>query len=62
MAPWCLFDFTTKEVSSTDIALGHLPLEATYKKLDEEEAQLNCFDGSCIQGFSNTQHQDYNKT
>ena len=38
MALWCLFDFTIKEVNNTDIALGHLLLEATGKKLDEEEA------------------------
>ena len=37
MAPWCLFDFTTREVGSTNIALGHLPSEATGKGFGEEE-------------------------
>ena len=60
-APWCLFDFTIKEVGSTDVALRHLPSEATGKKLGEEEAQINCFDKSYIRGFGNIRHQDYGK-
>ena len=61
-APWCLFDSTIREVGSTDIALGHLPLKATGKKLGEEEAQFDCFDGSCIWGFGNAWYQGYGKT
>ena len=48
MASWCLFDSTTREVGSTNIVLRHSPLEATGKRLDEEKAPFNCFDGSCI--------------
>ena len=61
-ALWCLFDSTTREVDSTDIALRHSPLEATGKRFGEEEAQFDCFDGSCIWGFGNAQHQGYGKT
>ena len=61
-APWCLFDSITREVGSTDVALGHLLLEATGKRLGEEEAQLDCFDGSCIRGFGNARYQGYGKT
>ena len=57
-----MFDSITREVGSINIALGHLPLEATGKGLGEEEAQFNCFDGSYIWGFSNIQHQGYGKT
>ena len=56
MAPWYLFDFTIKKVNNTDIALRYLLLEATGKKLDEEEAQFDYFDGSCIWGFGNVRH------
>ena len=38
MASWCLFDSTIKEVGSTNVALGHSPLEAIGKKLGEERA------------------------
>ena len=62
MAFWCLFDSIIKEVGSTNIALGYSPLEATGKELDEEKAQFDCFDGSCIWGFGNTRHQGYGKT
>ena len=55
-APWCLFDSTTREVGYTNVALGYSPLEATDKKLGEEKAQFNCFDGFYIQGFGNTWH------
>ena len=61
-APWCLFDSTTREVGSTDVALGHSPLEATGEGLGEEEAQFNCFDGFCIRGFGDARHQGYGKT
>ena len=42
MAPWYLFDFTTREVGSTNIALEHLPL--TIKRLGEKEVLFDCFD------------------
>ena len=61
-APWCLFDSITREVSSTNVTLGYLPLEATGKRLGEEKAQFDCLDGSCIQGFGNAWHQGYGKT
>ena len=61
-APWYLFDSITRDVSSTNIALGHSPLKATGKRLGKEEAQFNCFDGSCIRGFGDAQHQGYDKT
>ena len=57
-----LFDYTTRENNSIDIALGYLPLKKTSKKLDEEKAQFDCFNGSCIKGFSITQYQGYGKT
>ena len=60
--PWCLFYSTSREICSTNIALGHSPLEETGKKHDEEEAQFDCFDGSCIRGFGNARHQGYGKT
>ena len=62
MAPWYLFNSTTKEISNIDIALGHSSLDAIDKKLDKKEAQFNCFDGFCIRGFDNARHQNYNKT
>lgn len=46
--PWCLFDSCTKEVYSTDIALGHSILEATSEKLGDEKAVFNFSDGSGI--------------
>ena len=46
MAPCGLINSTTREVGYTDVALGHSPLEAAGKELNEEEALLNCFDGS----------------
>ena len=61
-APWCLFDTITREVCSTDVTLEHLLLEATGKRLGKEEAQFNCFDGSCIRSFGNARHQGYDKT
>ena len=51
-----------REVSSINVVLEHLPLKATGKRFGEEEAQFNCFDGSCIQGFGNARHQGYSKT
>ena len=60
-ASWCLFDSTTKEVGSTDVTLGYLPLGATDKGLGEEEALYDCFNGSWIQGFGNARHQGYGK-
>ena len=35
---WCLFDFTIKEVDSTNITLEHSLLKATSKKFGEEKA------------------------
>ena len=46
MAPWCLFDFTLKEIDSINIVLGHLPSEATGKRLGEKKAQFDCFNKS----------------
>ena len=53
MAFWCLFDFITKEIGSTNITLGHSLLEAASKRLDEEETQFDSYDRSYIRGFSN---------
>ena len=61
-APWCLFDSTMREIGRTNVALRHLALEATSKKLGEEKAQFDCFNRSCIQGFGNARHQGYGKT
>ena len=58
---WCLFNFTIREVDSTNIALGHSPSKATSKKLDEEKVQFDCFNRSYIQGFNNIWHQSYGK-
>ena len=44
MAPWCLFDSTTRKFGSTHIALGHLLLEVTGKRLGKEEVLFNYFD------------------
>ena len=54
--PWCLFNTIIKEVGNTNIALEHLPLEATSKKLGEKEVQFNYFDGSYIWDFGNAQY------
>ena len=62
MAFWCLFNSTTREVGSTNVALGHLPLEATSKGLGKEKAQFDYFDGFCIRGFGNARHRGYGKT
>ena len=51
-----------REVDSTNIALGHLLLEAIDKKLDKKEALFNCFDKSWSQDFGNAWHQGYSKT
>ena len=61
-APWCLFDSTIREVGSINVALRYSPLEATGEGHGEEEAQFDCFDGSCIWGFGNARHQGYGKT
>ena len=61
MASWYLFDSTIRKVGSTNVALRHLPLEATNEGLGKEEAQFDYFDGSCIQGFGNARHQGYGK-
>ena len=58
-ASWCLFDSTTREVSSINVALRHSPLEATSKGLGEKEAEFDCFDESYIWGFGNARHQGY---
>ena len=44
---------TTGEVGNTDIALGHSPSGATGEGLNEEEALLDCSDGSWIRDFGN---------
>ena len=48
MALWCLFDSTTREVDSTNVALGYLILETTGKRLGEEKVLFDCFDKSWI--------------
>ena len=50
-----------REVGSTNVALGYSLLEATGKRLSEEEAPFDCFDGSWIQDFGNTRHQGYDE-
>ena len=57
-----MFDFITREIDNTNVALGHLLWKAIGKKLGEEEAQFDYFDGSCIQGFGNARDQNYGKT
>ena len=42
MAPWCLFDSSTRKVGYIDIVLGHSLLEATSKRLNKKEALLIC--------------------
>ena len=61
-ALWCLFDSSTREAGSTDVALGHSPSEATSEGLGEEEALLDCWDVSWIRGFGDARHQGYGKT
>ena len=53
MAPWCLFDFSTREAGCINVALRHLLLEATYEGLSKKEALLDCWDRSWIRGFGN---------
>ena len=48
MAPWYLFDSIMREDGSTNVALRHLLLKVTGKKLGEKKAQFNCFDESYI--------------
>ena len=60
-APWYLFDFTTREVGSTNVALGHSPSEATSKRLGEKKALFDCFDGFWIRDFGDAWHQSYGK-
>ena len=62
IAPWCLFNSTMREDGSTNVALGHSPSEVTGKRLDEEEAQFDYFNKSCIRGFGNARYQGYGKT
>ena len=61
MAPWCLFDSITREVSSTNIALRHLLLEVIGKEFGNKKVHFSCFNGSYIWDFGNTWHQGYNK-
>ena len=51
MAPWCLFDSSTREAGCIHVALGHSPSEAICEGLGKEEALLNCWVGSWIRGF-----------
>ena len=53
MAPWCLFDSFIREANCINVALKHSASEATCEELNKEEALLDCWDGSWIQGFSN---------
>ena len=57
-APWCLFDSTTREVGSTDVALGHSLLGVTDEELGEEEALFDCFNRSWIQDFGDAWWRD----
>ena len=41
MASLYLFNSTTREINSTNIALGHLLWKIIGKKLEEKEALLN---------------------
>ena len=43
------------------IALRHLPLEATDKRLGEEKTLFGCFDGFYIWNFGDAWHQGYGK-
>ena len=54
MAFWYLFDSTSREFDSTNVALGHSLLEVIGKRLDKEEVYFDYFDRSCIRGFGNT--------
>ena len=40
-----------REAGCIDVALGHLPSEATCEELSKEEALLDCWDESWIRGF-----------
>ena len=53
-APWCLFNSSMRKADCINVALEYLPLEAINEKLSKEEALLNCWDRSWIQGFGNT--------
>ena len=53
-ALWYLFDFSTREVGSTDIVLGHSLLELTNKKFKEKQALFNFSDRSGIWDFDDT--------
>ena len=46
MTPCCQVDSTMREVNSINIALGHLSLKITSKKLGEEKALFDYFDKS----------------
>ena len=56
MAFWCLFDFTIREISSTNITLKYSILEVTGKKQNDKEVQFDYFNELCIQGFDNAQY------
>ena len=45
-----------REIGSSDVALGHSPLEATGKRFGEEKALFNYVDRSWIQDIGNTWH------
>ena len=62
IAFWYLFNFIIKEVSNTNITLGHLLLKATSERLGEKKAHVNFFDRSCIWGIVNAQYPGYGKT
>ena len=49
---WCLFGFSIKEVNITNVALGHLLLEAIGKKLGNKEVLFNFSNKSRIWDFS----------
>lgn len=48
MALCYLFNFFTKEVCDINVALGHLPLEATRKRFGNKETLFEFFDRSKI--------------
>ena len=41
MAPWYLFNSITRKISSTNVVLKYLLLEAINKKLDKEKVQFD---------------------
>ena len=51
---WYLFDSFTRELESTDVVLGYLPLDATGERLGNKEALFDFSDRSGIWDFADT--------